>query len=60
MNFVIELTPKSTGFKPHVWEEGGAFFLKKDAEFHANQIRKMKDLYAKVEVITNPLISKQK
>ncbi len=51
MNFVIELTPASKSFKKHVWAEGGSFFLKKDAEFHAKQIRKMKDLYTKVEVI---------
>jgi len=49
--FVIHLTPQSTGFKPHIWKEGGEFFTKKGAEFHAKQIRKMKDLYKKVVVI---------
>ena len=47
----IFVTPKGAGFKPHIWTEGGKFATKEKAEFQANQMRKMKDLYSKVEVI---------
>lgn len=49
--FVIKLTPTWTN-KAHVWKEGGEFQTKKGAEFHAKQIRKMKDRYKKVEVVS--------
>jgi hypothetical protein len=49
--FVIKLYPKGKGFKPHIWKEGGLFNSKKSAEFQAKQIKKMKDMYSKVEVV---------
>ena len=49
--FVIFVTPKGGGFKPHVWIEGGKFDYENFAEFQVKQLRKMKDLYKKVEVI---------
>ena len=55
MNYVIHLTPKSKKFPPHVWKEGGEFFTKEGAEFHADQIRNMKDLYKEVKVVPNPV-----
>lgn len=52
---VIHLTPKNNSFKPHVWKEGGSFHTKDGAEFHAKQIRKMKDMYEEVVVIPKPV-----
>ena len=53
--YVIELTPKSKDYPKHIWKEGGEFNCHMGAEFHASQIRKIKGLYKKVEVIINPL-----
>ena len=49
--FVIFVTPKGGGFKPHVWIEGGKFDYENFAESQAKQLRKMRDLYKKVEII---------
>jgi hypothetical protein len=58
--FVIQITSKLKFIKPHLWKEGGIFGTKESAEFQAKQIRKMKDLYLKVEVIqTNELSSNE-
>ncbi len=50
---VIYLTPKSKHFQPHIWKEGGLFNNKDSAEFHAKQIRKMRDRSENVTVIPN-------
>lgn len=57
--FVVFVTPKSKSFKPHKWKEGGEFSSPEVAEFHAKQIRKMKQQYAAAEVVPNSVHPKQ-
>jgi hypothetical protein len=53
----IFVHPVAKGYKPHFWKEGGYFPTKEQAEFHAKQIRKMKDIYSKVEVLPTSKIT---
>lgn len=48
--YYIKVTPANKNFQPHLWKEGGlnGLFPKKEtAEFYANQMKNMKDLYDK-------------
>lgn len=58
--FIVFVTPKSKSFKPHKWKEGGEFSSPDVAEFHAKQIRKMKDRYSTVEIVPNSVQPKRK
>ena len=55
MNYVIKVTPKDKKYKPHIWKEGGEFFSEEGAEFHAKQMRNMKNFYKEVKVVLNPV-----
>ncbi len=58
--FVVFVTPKAKSFQPHKWKEGGEFSNPEVAEFHAKQIRKMKDLYQSVEIVPKAVAKREK